>query len=119
MIRDPKRHAARQSLRLMDELATVPDSKRAEHLVMGPIAHAAKLAGRVRKLKPLPATAEQYGVDPASLGKRLEKHCHNKEKIHDALENLLHERADDLARSRPVIRRATAAGAGIARGGAA
>jgi len=120
MVKDPRRHAARQSLRLMSELATVPDSKRAEHLITGPIADAARLAGRVRRLKPSPSVAEQHGVDSASLGKRLDEHCRTKEKIHDALENLLHERADDLAQSRPVvIRRTNAAGSGIARGGAA
>lgn len=119
MVRDPKRHAARLSLRLVNELATVPDLKRAEHLVAGPISDTAKLAGRVRKLKPTLAAAEQYGVDPASLRKRLDKHCHDKEKIRDSLENLLHERADDLARSRPVIRRTAAAGSSNFRGGAA
>lgn len=119
MIRDPRRHAARLSLGLMEELAAVPDALRAGHLVNGHVADAARLADRMRRLKPLPATAEQHGVDPASLAGRLDRHCHTREKIHDALENLLDERGDELARSRPVIRRSVADGTGIIRGAAA
>ena len=116
VVRDPRRHAARRSSRLINELATVPDSKRAEHLVMGPVADTAKLAGGIRRLKPTLAAAEKYEGYPVLLGRRLDKHSHTKEKIRDALENLLHERADDLIRSRPVIRRNRTTGSGIARG---
>ena len=101
-LRNPRRHAARQSVKPTEELARVPDLRRAEHFVEHQLVPAERRARRVARLKPDPKGEDVDASKVESLMKRLEQHAESMERGHSALERFLNEGARDLSRAEPV-----------------
>lgn len=105
MLRDPRRHAARQSRKLIDTLGRVPDLKRADHFVDQQFAAVERRARHVSKLKPdLAANLGESGKIE-KLMKRLARHAEALEKVHSAVDNLRLESVGGMSRAKPVRER--------------
>ena len=107
MIKDPKRHAIFQSMKLVDELNQKPDLSRAEHYVDDMLVKSVSFANRVAKLKPKQNSVGNSNVNIENLMNRLKKHSEDKSKIHQALERLLEDMGDGYSRSKPLYRSTT------------
>lgn len=105
MIRDPRRHAARQSQKLVDSLARVPDLKRPMHFVDQQLLAIEKRARQVAKLKPDSGSDSETIKKTEKLMNRLGKHAENLENIGSALKNCIHETGRDMSRAKSLRER--------------
>jgi hypothetical protein len=98
MLRDPRRHSVRQTVKQYRELEKVPDLKRPEHFIHDVLEGASRKARRIAKLKP---EANDDGLSAekiASLVKRLEENADTLDKTRTALEKLKRASAKESSR---------------------
>lgn len=96
MLRDPRRHAARQTMKLYGELERVPDLKRPEHFIHELLEDASRKARRVAKLNPEVKDEGLSNSKIESLMRRMEVNADTLDKMRNALEKL-HERVGEGA----------------------
>ena len=88
MLRDPRRHAARQTMSQYRELERVPDLKRPHHLIHDILEGASRKARRIAKLKPEVKDESFSSMKIESLIRRLEDNADTLDKTRTALEKL-------------------------------
>jgi hypothetical protein len=89
MLRDPRRHSARQTMNQFRELERVPDLKRPEHFIHDQLEDAARKARRIAKLRPEVKDDGLPAVKIESLIRRMEDNADTLDKTRTALEKLL------------------------------
>jgi hypothetical protein len=104
MISDPLRHAANQGFRSISALEAVPDLKREEYFLNGPMKDAQQKARQIRSLKPTREEAEKRKIDLSEFLKRQGDHARRIEKLRKTLEHLHESRSSEGARARAVER---------------
>jgi hypothetical protein len=104
MIADPRSHAAHQSFARHEALQSVPDLRRLDYLLSGPIAEAVRQAKQIASLKPSKAEAIRLNIDCDSLMDRLREQRKRLEKSKSALE-VIRDSAGGTVRSRPLRHR--------------
>ena len=88
MLHDPRRHAARQTMKQYRELERVPDLKRPEHFIHDQLDDAARKARRIAKLRPESNDDSFPAPKVESLIRRLEENADTLERTRTALEKL-------------------------------
>jgi hypothetical protein len=104
MMADPRRHAARQSFKQIDQLQAIPDLRRQHYFLNGPMQEADRSARQLRQLRPVSADAERLKVDSAALMRRLSDHSRKLEKLCGTLEAIHEGRPENAPRISPVVR---------------
>ncbi len=103
MLRDPRRHAVRQTAKQVEDLARVPDLKRPEHLMNQQLGQILRRVRSIAKLKP--DAGADHGKKVESLMKRLTVHGDTLEKTGLALSTLQERQDLESSRAKPVRER--------------
>jgi hypothetical protein len=88
MLRDPRRHSARQTIKQYHALESVPDLKRPEHFIHNQLEDAARKARRIAKLRPEIKDGSLPAAKIQSLVRRMEENADTLDKTRTALEKL-------------------------------
>jgi hypothetical protein len=102
MINDPRRHAVYQTDAQIVDLSAVPDLRREQHFLDGPMSDADRRARQLKDLKASPDQASRRGVDIGRLMKRLADHSKQTEKMLQTLEDLHESRGNSASRSHSI-----------------
>ena len=102
MIDDPRRHAAYQAFSRIQALEDIPHLSREHYLLNGPMVETARLARRIKQLKPSESEAALREIDLSKLMKRFHDHSQKMEKMRTTLETIHETRGDETPRARPV-----------------
>lgn len=100
MVRDSRGHAAYQAFGHHDALQKIPDLKRVEYFLNGPMAGAVRESKQISQLRPPKAEALRLDIDPDRLMMRLNEQALRLSKMKTALEKLEEKRDSDLPRAR-------------------
>jgi hypothetical protein len=102
MKKDPRQHAAYQSIAAIRDLAAVPDLSRESHFLNGRMAEVDRQARLIKELKFSAEEAKTIKVDSIALTKRLVEHSKQVEKMRLSLEDLHETRGEGAPRGRAV-----------------
>jgi hypothetical protein len=102
MIKEPRGHAAYQAFSRHEALQRVPDLRRMEYFLVGPMADAERETKKIAALRPPKSDGLRLNIDPEKLMVRLHNQSIRLSKLKRTMEKLEEQRGSDASRARPV-----------------
>jgi hypothetical protein len=100
MVKDPRGHASYQAFARHDALQKVPDLRRIEYFLSGPVTEAEREAKKISLLRPPKSDAERLEIDPDKLIARLKEQATRISKLKASMEKFNEQRDPESARAR-------------------